>query len=799
MKSPDAPLFVFGTKGETLRNLQPLVKEAIVSESDLFTVEEWVAKKQHILHRIKEKFSSSKTVAVRSSALVEDGPEDSKAGAFLSLLNVNCMNKIAIEEAVNNVAAMMTGNQRDQILIQPMLRDIAVSGVIMTFDIIHGAPYYCIDFDDESGRTDSITSGQGAHKNLFVYRSTNVNELRSNRVASFIKLARELESICQYAALDIEFGMNENGQLFLLQVRRITLARKWHPVTERRVKRDLIHIENFLHNCSKKHDSVLGNRTILGVMPDWNPAEIIGIAPRPLAASLYRYLITQSVWCHARASMGYRSLGSADLMVMINHRPYIDVRNSFNSFLPITLPEEIGEKLIHAWLTRLEAFPEFHDKIEFEIVPTCLDFCFKEDFIMRYPKLLDIDQFAIFQESLTQLTRNCLISSSDSTLERALKATKKLDQLQLMAIENGDGYSQLQQAHYLLTQCQELGTFSFAVVARHAFIAEALLRSAVRRGVLSEVRFAEFKRSIHTVTRELIQDTFLVCNKKLTKIDFYKKYGHLRPGTYEITSLRYDERDDFFLDTIPITMLPCIETFALSNNETVALEALLDEANLNVVTAQELLHYAEKAIAGREYVKFIFTRSLSDALSKIISWGGYYGLSRDDISYLEWQTMANFLSQPIIDDVDRYYIHLADNNRKSMLSANSFKFGHLIFKALDIYVATLNRSVPNFIGVDSVMGKIIQLTTYTSTTININNHIVCIENADPGFDWLFTKRPKAIITCFGGANSHMAVRSAELNLPAAIGCGEQIYQRIIKAGSVELNCLEKILRPLYVY
>ena len=32
--------------------------------------------------------------------------------------------------------------------------------------------------------------------------------------------------------------------------------------------------------------------TAFGVMPDWNPAEIIGIRPRPLALSLYQEIMT---------------------------------------------------------------------------------------------------------------------------------------------------------------------------------------------------------------------------------------------------------------------------------------------------------------------------------------------------------------------------------------------------------------------------------------------------------------------------------------------------------------------------
>ena len=60
-----------------------------------------------------------------------------------------------------------------------MIEDIAVNGVIMTYDMVHGTPYYCIDFDDESGRTDTITGGSVINKGLFVYRHAEPGLLRS--------------------------------------------------------------------------------------------------------------------------------------------------------------------------------------------------------------------------------------------------------------------------------------------------------------------------------------------------------------------------------------------------------------------------------------------------------------------------------------------------------------------------------------------------------------------------------------------------------------------------------------------
>ena len=34
-------------------------------------------------------------------------------------------------------------------------------------------------------------------------------------------------------------------------------------------------------------------------------------------------------------------------------------------------------------------------------------------------------------------------------------------------------------------------------------------------------------------------------SSKISKINFNKKYGHLRPGTYDLMSKRYDEKNYF--------------------------------------------------------------------------------------------------------------------------------------------------------------------------------------------------------------------------------------------------------------
>ena len=51
---------------------------------------------------------------------------------------------------------------------------------------------------------------------------------------------------------------------------------------------------------SKTSPFLDGQKNRWGIMPDWNPAEIIGVRPKPLALSLYRDLITDSIWAYQR-------------------------------------------------------------------------------------------------------------------------------------------------------------------------------------------------------------------------------------------------------------------------------------------------------------------------------------------------------------------------------------------------------------------------------------------------------------------------------------------------------------------
>ena len=111
--------------------------------------------------------------------------------------------------------------------------------------------------------------------------------------------------------------------------------------------------------------------------------------------------------------------------------------------------------------------------------------------------------------------------------------------------------------------------------------------------------------------------------------------------------------------------------------------------------------------------------------------------------------------------------------RKTYEVTRAIRLPHLICQASDIDVVRLPLGQPTFITGQSVTAPARRLDAEGRRPID--GCIVLIESADPGFDWIFSHAIAGLVTKYGGANSHMAVRCAEFGLPAAIGCGERLY------------------------
>ena len=765
--------FQFGTKAQTLSALADRLTIAECCEQVIIAGTDWVQNRQRQINAICSRWPG-KPLVVRSSSRFEDTADSSQAGAFLSIVNV-APGPHDIEHAIEQVFDSYGELQaREEVLVQPMVQDVAISGVIFTRDLDTGAPYYVINYDDFSGRTDTVTSG-GVSRMAVVHRN-NPAALHSQRMLKLIDVVNELESITGTDTLDIEFCVQTDLTVYVLQVRPVAASQSWIGVPDEDVATSLDTVRARLRDLLKPADSIFGQTTLFGEMPDWNPAEMIGSTPRPLALTLYEHLITNKTWSDARAAMGYLHVDKP-LMLNFSGRPFIDVRLSLNSFLPAQIDPGLAEKLINYQIGELRENRRWHDKIEFKVAITCLDFSYTR----RALKLADAgfsqNEITQLRDGLHAITSACLTSGSDG-IKAKLAETDSL--LCAPPVELSAGH--IQDVRDQLGRTILHGSMPFSILARHGFIGVLFLNSLVERSVLSSHDAEHFMLGVHTIATQLIIDMQKLSSGDITKDVFLKKYGHLRPGTYDITSWRYDERPDLYLSDAngPERLLNDDQpAFSLSNIQRQAIDKLLQESGFDV-SADALMQYISTAIYAREQAKFVYSRGISDVLKCLSLWGDECGFSRDDLTYLSVHDL--FTGENIKTNMTR--------NLEAAKSAHhltrAVRLHHVIAEEADVDVVFPARGQPTFITNKSVTALIKHL--HTNEGGDLSGKIILIESADPGFDWIFTHNIAGLITQFGGANSHMAIRCAEFGLPAAIGCGERTFQHLIKGCGIEINC-----------
>ena len=171
-----------------------------------------------VLRSIQNRFPSG-SLAVRSSARCEDGGDQSMAGAFQSVLHIPAQNTSQLGQAIENVISVFR-DERDQVLVQPMVGKVAMCGVAMTRALEDGSPYYVLNYDDVSGRTDTVTGGQGVSKTVCIYKGVKDEHFDSPRLRRVLDMLRGLERHYGETPLDVEFVVDSADNVHLLQVRR---------------------------------------------------------------------------------------------------------------------------------------------------------------------------------------------------------------------------------------------------------------------------------------------------------------------------------------------------------------------------------------------------------------------------------------------------------------------------------------------------------------------------------------------------------------------------------------------------
>ena len=782
---------LISTKASTLQALQDRLTKSTIESLMIVKVGDVRIKPDEVTAEIGQTFKGKKIV-IRSSSKGEDGFESSNAGHYESILGVNADNPeevlLALKEVYHSYGKDGEIGNEEQILVQSQTFDVQYSGVCFTRDIQRNRPYYVVNYDD-TGSTDKVTSGGGG-STIWIAQDADENSIPEKWKGLF-QAIHELESILTGMLLDIEFAVKKDGSVVIFQVRPLAASYKFGRNAS---VQKLIDRKNAIRAKYERYIERTGNH-ILSDMAFWNPAEIIGDNPHRLDYSLYRDIITHRAWNDGLVPMGYRKV-SSDLMHQLGNKPYISLENSFMSLIPASLRDDLSHKLCDFYCAKLKKDWSAHDKIEFEIVYSCYDF--QTD--VRIQELKDNGfsdaEVKEIREALYKQTED-LILHYPEVLKEDEDSIKKLEEVRKDVLAKQPSANKIYKLSDLITvlldAIKQYGTPQFSRQARYAFVAKSMASTLKSEGYWTAKDYDGFMATVETVATQFERDFSCFMKGEYDKEAFNEKYGHLRAGTYDIRTPRYDkmdfggspssagtgkEQEVTIYNTFPETCL----TGAAKAIKDVSFQ--FDE--------KHLLQYMKASLEQREFFKFIFTKSLSQVIEMVAQIGEILGFDRGAMSYFDITEIQSFSLYNEKESMREYMAELLPIRKERYKECSQVILPNVVSKVSDLdFIQTIN-SRPNFITEKTVEGETVALDM--QDTKDIEGKIVVIEKADPGYDWIFAKKIAGLITKYGGVASHMAIRCAEFEIPAAIGCGDKFFTYAVEHSKLFLDCKNGIIK-----
>ena len=768
--SKDKKKFFLKSKHDTAYKISKSIPEIRFLDQLLINKEDWEKNKKNLIKKIIAKFKKKKVI-IRSSSLLEDKDNQSNAGKYLSIGNILPKNKDSLEKNINKVfASYKINNPGDVLFIQEYVEKVDISGVLFTRTLGTNLPYYVCNYDDRTGLTDTITSGTNFNAKTFYVLKNKVNLIKNKKFKKLLFIANKIELLTSQKNLDIEFAI-KNGNIFIFQTRFLfvnknTISDKeYYKIADKNYKS--------LYKYFKKSKKYTNQNIILSNMSDWNPAEILGLNPNNLATSLYKELITDRVWSLQRKKVGNCFIDKP-LMETFNGRNFINCTYSIMSFFPENLSSSLSKKIVKSSIQNLKDNNYLHDKIEFEIVKTCYDLNFDVDIKNKYPFL---------KKNEIRSLKSAFIKTTQKTLQIEEEVYLNLNILQIKWNEIKKlKINDFNKISKILPTLKKFGTLVFANSARAGFVSISILNSLLEKNLINKKQLDSFMLSLKTISKEYLEDIYFLKERKIGIKTFFSKYGHLRPNTYNIKSKKYADLN--FSEIIENLSAKKIQTknFDFSTLVLNKMNTILKNDNFNH-DVNYIIKYLKIGIQNREFSKLIFTKVLSEILDMLKNYSVKNKIDIDKFSNLNFKDILNLNNKSKIN--------------KKIISQNKFNqqnnillFPDVINSPSDVYKFEVFEKKGNFITNKIIKSKIVYLVN-SQFDKKLKNKIVVIQSADPGYDWIFGYKISGLITQYGGANSHMAIRCAELNIPAAIGVGEDIFSNLKNSDKVFLDCKNK--------
>ena len=689
----------------------------------------------------------SEQIIIRSNSSKEDTDETSSAGKFLSIGPIDKNDISLVKKSWNEVLQSYEKEDNNTVIFQDYVDGAKSVSVLTSYKVGTDSPYRTFSTYYGS-QTDAVTSGRyNKIKNFFIHRSLDNLPEKFKEYYKFFKIQNQLENLFGNKQLDIEIVTDQKEEPLLLQVR---------PLMGKVIKKEPIMVERSVIDENVKRykelipttDDRFGTNQIYSNMSDMNPAEMIGKKPDNIAFSLYRFMFTDTTWNKQRGEFGYRIYSGGKLMELFNNVAYINVNHSLNSFLTRNIKNETCEKIINYQLNKLETYPHLHDSIEFDISRSSYTFETDEKFGEEYKNIIDRKEIIQWHHDLIEID-----SFNSSTLHKnneiILDAFSKLD----------DSFQYLDKEN--IKFIRDNMALPFTHHSRLGFVYFAQLNNFLKNGVINEEEKQNLLLSVNSISTKMKQDAYRVKTGDISLNDFLILYGHVRAGNYNLSSSNLKSNISF------------AESLINTSNEPTPSEPLKidifkkidDYFNLNKIsyTSENWVEMFQLAVSTRENSKFYYTKGIDGILNEI---------EEKDISDRELFQLLDFE----YNDMNTFNQKIVDTLMPDVVTSSD-----------DFYAYEEMNKDGNYIGQGTVTGEILFLDGTENNKNNLDDKIIVIPAADPGWDWIFNYKIKSLITEFGGPNSHMAIRCAEHNIPAILGIGEKNFSAILNSKNLVVD------------
>jgi len=691
--------------------------------------------------------SFSQKIMIRSNSSSEDKDYSSSAGKYLSIGPIEKTDLETIKKSWEMVINSYEEQDNQSVIFQNYIENAKSVSVLTSYKVGSDSAYRTFSTYYGS-ETDAITSGKYSEiNNFFMHRSFDILPKKYEKYNVYLKIITQLEDLFKNKQLDIEMVLDKNNSPQLLQVR---------PLMGKKLNKESIFeekdvIDRNLKNYKKLNKTTadrFGTNQIYSNMSDMNPAEMIGKKPDNIAFGLYKFMFTDTTWNIQRGEFGYRKYSGGKLMELFNNVAYINVNHSLNSFLTRNLQKESCEEIINYQLNKLKENPHLHDSIEFDISRSSYVFDTVEEFSKEYKNIISPSEIIKWHNDLIQID-----TQNKSTLEK----NKKIILSTFSKLDKSFEYSKKENIKLI----RDTMALPFTHHSRLGFVYFAQLNSLLEKEVISEDQKKLLLLSVNSISTKMKADAYEVKIGKKTLEGFLDVYGHIRAGNYNLLSSNLKNNLNFTESLINNSEQP-LEDNILPKDIYTNIEEYFT-INEIPLEASAWIDMFQEGISTRENSKFYYTKGIDGILNEVGE--------------------KNTSDRELFDLLD---IEFNEENTSDMRLKNVL-MPDLITSNEDFYFYEEMSKNGNYIGQGTVIGDVLLIDNEANRPNNLENKIVVIPAADPGWDWIFNYKIKSLVTKYGGPNSHMAIRCAEHNIPAILGVGENNFMVISNSKSLKID------------